>query len=311
MPDTDIASTAVPFDPFELKDVVSGNIRDPFPLIRELLRESPVHLGPIDLGEGVETWDPRWPPPVTVFGFDEVVQVLRDNETYSSMVYADVMGQVMGRTILEMDEPEHRGTRARRRQLPLQGARALGGGAGRPRRQRIGGQLRGSGSFGSRPRRHLQLPGPGHRPHPGPTPLRLPAVPALGDRDHERRGQLGAGRGRLVGSAGLLRGGHDRAPRLTRRRSHQRPGAGGHRRRAAERRGDLLVPSPVAPGRGRDDLPCLGQPAVRAAQRPGAAPGAVRGPLPVPAGVRGGGPLGASGHGDPAAGPAATRSWPG
>ena len=112
MPDTDIASTAVPFDPFELKDVVSGSIRDPFPLIRELLRESPVHVGPIDLGEGVETWDAAMAPPVTVFGFDEVVQVLRDNETYSSMVYADVMGQVMGRTILEMDEPEHRGTRA-------------------------------------------------------------------------------------------------------------------------------------------------------------------------------------------------------
>ena len=49
---------------------------------------------------------------MTVFGFDEVVQVLRDNETYSSNVYADVMGMVMGRTILEMDEPEHRGIRA-------------------------------------------------------------------------------------------------------------------------------------------------------------------------------------------------------
>ena len=33
-----------------------------------------------------------------------MVQVLRDNETYSSVVYADVMGPVMGRTILEMDE---------------------------------------------------------------------------------------------------------------------------------------------------------------------------------------------------------------
>jgi cytochrome P450 len=112
MLDTDTAGTAVPFDPFELKDVVSGSIRDPFPLLRELLRESPVHVGPIDLGEGIEAGDPSLPPPVTVFGFDEVVQVLRDNETYSSVVYSDVMGPVMGRTILEMDEPEHRGTRA-------------------------------------------------------------------------------------------------------------------------------------------------------------------------------------------------------
>ena len=52
------------------------------------------------------------PLPVTVFGYDEVVQVLRDNETYSSTVYEGVMGAVMGRTILQMDEPDHRLHRA-------------------------------------------------------------------------------------------------------------------------------------------------------------------------------------------------------
>ena len=102
----------VPFDPFELKDVVGGSIRDPYPKLHELRRASPVHTGPIDLGEGAEIGEPDKPPPVTVFGFDEVVQVLRDNETYSSAVYADVVGMVMGRTILQMDEPEHRGIRA-------------------------------------------------------------------------------------------------------------------------------------------------------------------------------------------------------
>jgi cytochrome P450 len=103
---------AVPFDPFELKDMVSGSIRDPYPRLHELCRESPVHTGPIDLGEGADIGDPTKPPPVTVFGFDEVVQVLRDNETYSNAVYADVVGMVMGRTILQMDEPEHRKVRA-------------------------------------------------------------------------------------------------------------------------------------------------------------------------------------------------------
>ena len=103
---------AVPFDPFELKDVVSGNIRDPYPKLRELLVESPVHTGPIDLGEGAAIGDPTAPAPVTVFGFDEVVSVLRDNETYSSSVYEGVVGMVMGRTILQMDEPEHRSVRA-------------------------------------------------------------------------------------------------------------------------------------------------------------------------------------------------------
>jgi cytochrome P450 len=102
----------LPFDPFELKDVVSGNIRDPYPRLHELRRQSPVHTGPIDLGEGADVADPSRPAPVTVFGFDEVVQVLRDNDTFSSSVYEGVMGMVMGRTILEMDEPDHRVARA-------------------------------------------------------------------------------------------------------------------------------------------------------------------------------------------------------
>ena len=114
MPGLDSAADAeaVPFDPFELKDMVSGSIRDPYPRLHELCRESPVHTGPINLGEGADIGDPTRPPPVTVFGFDEVVQVLRDNETYSNAVYADVVGMVMGRTILQMDEPEHRKVRA-------------------------------------------------------------------------------------------------------------------------------------------------------------------------------------------------------
>ncbi len=100
------------FDPFELQDTVSGNIRDPYPRMHELRRLSPVHVGPVDLGDGATPADPDRPPPVTVFGFDEVVQVLRDNETFSSTVYEGVMGAVMGRTILQMDEPDHRVHRA-------------------------------------------------------------------------------------------------------------------------------------------------------------------------------------------------------
>jgi cytochrome P450 len=45
---------------------------------------------------------------VTVTGLDECVEVLRDGETFSSAVYEGVTGAVMGRTILQMDEPEHR-----------------------------------------------------------------------------------------------------------------------------------------------------------------------------------------------------------
>jgi cytochrome P450 len=102
----------VPFDPFALKDVVSGDIRDPYPRMHELRRQAAVHTGPIDLGDGAAPADPDRPAPVTVFGFDEVSLVLRDNETYSSCVYEGIMGHVMGRTILQMDEPEHRVARA-------------------------------------------------------------------------------------------------------------------------------------------------------------------------------------------------------
>ena len=108
----DTAPALERFDPFELQDTVSGEIRDPYPRMGELRREHPVHLGPVDLGDGISDVDPTRPPPVTVFGFDEAVQVLRDNETYSSSVYEGIMGLVMGKTILQMDEPEHRLHRA-------------------------------------------------------------------------------------------------------------------------------------------------------------------------------------------------------
>ena len=108
----DDRTAPVPYDPFELEDTVSGSIRDPYPRMAELRRQSPVHVGPIDLGDGPNEVDPSIPQPVTVFGFDESVQVLRDNETFSSTVYEGIMGAVMGRTILQMDEPEHRLHRA-------------------------------------------------------------------------------------------------------------------------------------------------------------------------------------------------------
>jgi cytochrome P450 len=106
------APAPVRFDPFELEDTVSGDIRDPYPVMGELRRQCPVHVGPIDLGDGAEEPDTTRPLPVTVFGFDEAVHVLRDNETFSSSVYEGIMGMVMGRTILQMDEPEHRLHRA-------------------------------------------------------------------------------------------------------------------------------------------------------------------------------------------------------
>lgn len=112
MTSVEAADSVAPFDPYELKDTVSGNIRDPFPAMRGYLERGPVHAGPIDLGDGAAEADENRPAPITIFGFDEVVQVLKDDKTYSSTVYEGIMGMVMGRTILQMDEPEHRVQRA-------------------------------------------------------------------------------------------------------------------------------------------------------------------------------------------------------
>jgi cytochrome P450 len=43
----------------------------------------------------------------TAYSYEAVQTVLKDGETFSSSGYAEVMGPVMGHTILEMDEPEH------------------------------------------------------------------------------------------------------------------------------------------------------------------------------------------------------------
>lgn len=111
MTTAEAAGALAPFDPYELQDTVAGNLRDPFPRFAELLAESPVHVGEVDLGTGPSEHFGEVEP-VTVLGFDECVQVLKDNETFSSTVYEGVIGMVMGRTILQMDEPEHRMQRA-------------------------------------------------------------------------------------------------------------------------------------------------------------------------------------------------------
>ncbi|HVX22423.1 MAG TPA: cytochrome P450 [Acidimicrobiales bacterium] len=49
---------------------------------------------------------------VTVAGLDECLAVLRDGHTFSTTVYEDVVGPVMGRTMLQMDDPDHRVHRA-------------------------------------------------------------------------------------------------------------------------------------------------------------------------------------------------------
>jgi cytochrome P450 len=97
-------------DPFELFNRVSGagTVRDPYPEFASLRSEAPVQ--PLDLRAEYAIPDDmeiELPAAYRVLGYDEVLTVLRDGETFSSAGYAMSMGEVMGHSILEMDEPEH------------------------------------------------------------------------------------------------------------------------------------------------------------------------------------------------------------
>lgn len=49
---------------------------------------------------------------VTVLGYDECQKVLTDSESFSSAIYENIMGPVMGKTLLEQEGDEHRASRA-------------------------------------------------------------------------------------------------------------------------------------------------------------------------------------------------------
>ena len=98
------------YDPFEEfnRSVGAGVVEDPYPLLAMAREKGPVLKENLEaelLAEG--SAPPAGPEVFTAFSYDAVQTVLRDGETFSSAGYADVMGAVMGHTILEMDEPEH------------------------------------------------------------------------------------------------------------------------------------------------------------------------------------------------------------
>jgi cytochrome P450 len=102
------------YDPFEEfnRSVGAGVVEDPYPLLALSRAKGPVLKENLEAElldpDGTAEVGPAVAPEVfTAFSYDAVQTVLRDGETFSSAGYADVMGTVMGHTILEMDEPEH------------------------------------------------------------------------------------------------------------------------------------------------------------------------------------------------------------
>jgi len=109
-PDAGPAGTNDPFEAFLWAD--GAGERSPYPRWRALRREGPiVAVHPRDvfpLHDGVQAAAlPAGFRIHLVLGHAAALEVLRDGERFSSSLYAATIGAVMGRTILEMDEPEH------------------------------------------------------------------------------------------------------------------------------------------------------------------------------------------------------------
>jgi cytochrome P450 len=105
-----------PFEEFN-KAMGAGIVTNPYPDFAAMRTK---HIVPADVRQlmGLDPdaelgFDPADVPPMyTVSSYDAVQEVLRDGERFSSAGYAEAMGPVMGHTILEMDEPEHRAYRS-------------------------------------------------------------------------------------------------------------------------------------------------------------------------------------------------------
>ena len=93
-------------DPFEAfnEAMGAGSDASPYPMLRELRESAPVHIGMPDMG--IVDQDPD-NPMFSAYSYDAVRAVLGDAATFSSGGYSAIMGAVLGRTILEMDPPEH------------------------------------------------------------------------------------------------------------------------------------------------------------------------------------------------------------
>src|SRR5215211_7055329 len=90
-------------------DVVSGNVRDPYPELAKQRRETPIQRIDMSAMPGEEG-----KPVFIVYRHEDIQQMLRDNETFSSNALAQHLaedldhGEVLGQGVmLGMDEPVH------------------------------------------------------------------------------------------------------------------------------------------------------------------------------------------------------------
>jgi cytochrome P450 len=103
-------SSEASYDPMRQFSELAGDVRDPYPMMAEIRAGSPVMQvswgRPLDRSRPDDK-APKMPVLFAVSSHEHAQQVLTDNVRFSSASYAMSMEQVMGRTILQMDPPEH------------------------------------------------------------------------------------------------------------------------------------------------------------------------------------------------------------
>ena len=82
---------------------VSGS---PYPMLRALRQQAGVHVGWPDMGQTENAEGEALM--FSAYSYEAVRTVLSDTDLFSSKIYETITGPLMGPTILEMDEPEHR-----------------------------------------------------------------------------------------------------------------------------------------------------------------------------------------------------------
>jgi cytochrome P450 len=112
-----MSATTDDYDPFEAFNRAAGaaDVADPYPQMAEQRAKGPVlklELADMEGGSmmSMSGGGGGLPEGLNIYSalsFDAASEVLRDSKTYSSALYAAIMGPVMGKTILQMDEPEH------------------------------------------------------------------------------------------------------------------------------------------------------------------------------------------------------------
>ncbi len=96
-------------DPMRQFAELAGDVRDPYPMLAGLRESNPVSkisLG-AQTGHRRDVKAPPLPALYTAFSRECVARVLTDPARFSSGGYAMSIEPVMGKTILQMDPPEH------------------------------------------------------------------------------------------------------------------------------------------------------------------------------------------------------------